>query len=236
MKMNLVIDFGNTRIKSALFDGNKLVEQHVFACLDELKQKTFNYDNLIISNVSYPEDELKSLFPTAIFISTQLKMPFSLNYLTPHTLGVDRLALAAGAISIHPHQDVLIIDMGTCITYDFVEQGNNYQGGAISAGLQLRAKALHNFTHKLPLITTIQESQLVGHSTDQSIKSGLVNGISFEIEGFISEYQQKHPNIKVFLSGGDAKFFESKIKQSIFVEPNLALLGLNKILQENINE
>ena len=234
--MNLVIDFGNTRIKAALFDESQLIAEYVYNSYDEFKNANHSYDYVIVSNVSYPESELRELLPKAIFVSSQLKMPFSSNYLTPHTLGVDRLALTAGAVALRPADDLLIIDMGTCITYDFIEQGRIYKGGAISAGLQLRAKALHNFTHKLPLITTIRESQLVGDSTDESIKSGLVNGITYEVEGFILSYMQKHPNIKVFLSGGDAKFFETKIKQSIFVVPNLALLGLNKILQENINE
>jgi type III pantothenate kinase len=236
MKMNLVIDFGNTRIKAALFDRNKLTKEFVYPSLDELKQADLEYNSVIISNVSYPEEKLRLVFPKAIFISPELKMPFTSAYETPHTLGVDRLALSAGALSLNQSTDLLIIDMGTCITYDFIEKGAIYNGGAISAGVQLRAKALHNFTHKLPLVETIKESLLVGNTTDQSIMSGLVNGVAFEIEGFISAYKQKHPDIKVFLSGGDAEFFESKIKQSIFVVPNLALLGLNKILQENINE
>ncbi len=234
--MNLVIDFGNTRIKTALFTKGKLVDESVFSSLEELVKAQFTYENVIISNVSYPEEELKVIFPQAIFISPSLKMPFEIDYTTPKTLGVDRLALSAGAVSLSENTDLLVIDMGTCITYDFLENGKTYKGGAISAGIQLRAKALHNFTHKLPLIETIEAEVLVGDSTKKSIMSGLVNGITFEIEGFIGRYQEKYPTIKVILSGGDAKFFETKIKQSIFVVPNLALLGLNKILQENIDE
>ena len=122
--MNLVIDFGNTRIKTALFDGDELHEENVFASLDALKQIDFEYNQLIISNVSYPEDDLRTLFPQAIFISRKLKMPFLIDYTTPETLGVDRLALAAGGVSLEKNNDLLVIDMGTCITYDFVEKGD----------------------------------------------------------------------------------------------------------------
>ena len=160
-------------------------------------------------------------------------MPFSIDYATPHTLGVDRLALAAGGLSIHS-DDLLIIDIGTCITYDLVENGKVYKGGAISPGAKLRAKSMHNFTHKLPLVEAMTACDLVGNSTEKSIMSGLVFGIVFEIEGFITKIRDDFPEIKVILSGGDAEFFETKINQSIFVVPNLALLGLNKILQENI--
>jgi type III pantothenate kinase len=231
--MNLVIDFGNTRIKTALFDGNKLYERQVFPSLDKLQQATFDYQQLIISNVSYPEQELKRIFPDALFISPALKMPFLIDYSTPNTLGVDRLALAAGGISLKDKQDLLLIDMGSCITYDFITKEGIYKGGTISLGAKMRAKSLNNFTNKLPLIQSIEDCQLIGDSTYNSIMSGLVYGIVFEIEGFIKRYKKKHPNIKVILSGGDAEFFESKIKQSIFVESNLALLGLNKILQHN---
>ena len=230
--MNLVIDFGNTRIKTALFEDDTLIKENVFLSLDELLAFDFNYKRVIISNVSYPEAKLKENFPEALFVSHLLKMPFCINYTTPTTLGVDRLALTAGAISLEKQSDLLVIDLGTCITYDFIEKGS-YKGGAISAGIGLRAKAMHNFTHKLPLIETIEDCELVGNSTKNSMMSGLVNGVAFEIEGFIEQYRIKNDNIKVILSGGDAKFFETKIKQSIFVVPNLLLLGLNKILQEN---
>ena len=231
--MNLVIDFGNTRIKTALFDGHRLRDENVFASLNDLKRVHFDFERVIISNVSYPEDEVRELFPTALFVSVGLKMPFFLDYATPQTLGVDRLALTAGGVSLANNTDFLVIDLGTCITYDFIEKGKLYKGGAISPGVQMRAKAMHNFTHKLPLVQPIKDCSLIGNSTLNSIMSGLVFGISFEIEGFIQRYQEKHPHIKVFLSGGDAQFFETKINQSIFVVPNLALLGLNKILQEN---
>ena len=232
--MNLVIDFGNTRIKTALFDDDKLCEERMFSSLEELKLVNFDYDQLIISNVSYSEETLKRLFPKAIFISTELKMPFLIDYSTPKTLGVDRLALAAGGISLEKEVDLLVIDLGTCITYDFIEKGQCYKGGSISAGAQLRAKAMHNFTLRLPLVESMESCLLIGDSTMKSIMSGLVYGIAFEIDGFISKYKEEYPQIKVILSGGDAEFFESKIKQSIFVIPNLALLGLNKILQQNI--
>ena len=232
--MNLAIDFGNTRIKTGLFEGEELIQKEVFSSLSEVVDysSTIHFQHCIISNVSYPIKEVQEVFPNALQVSAKLKMPFENDYSTPHTLGVDRLALVAGAMTLASLDDLLAIDLGTCITYDFL-QGGRYQGGAISPGVNLRSKALHNFTHKLPLVETIQEGNLVGDSTIDSILSGLINGVAFEVEGFIVKYQEKYPNLKVFLSGGDAEFFESKINQSIFVEPNLALLGLNKILLEN---
>lgn len=232
--MNLAIDFGNTRIKTGLFEEEELIQKEVFSSLSEVVDysRTIYFQHCIIANVSYPIKEVQQVFPNAVQVSAKLKMPFENDYSTPHTLGVDRLALVAGAMTLASLDDLLAIDLGTCITYDFL-QGGRYQGGAISPGVNLRSKALHNFTHKLPLVETIQEGNLVGDSTNDSILSGLINGVAFEIEGFIVKYQEKYPNLKVFLSGGDAEFFESKINQSIFVEPNLALLGLNKILLEN---
>ena len=232
--MNLVIDFGNTRIKTALFDSTRLYEERVFFSLEELRSQPFEYNQLMISNVSYSEDVLKGIFPQAMFMSRHLKVPFHIDYDTPETLGVDRLALTSGAVSLYEGVDLLVIDLGTCITYDFVEKGEVYKGGAISAGAKLRAKAMHNFTLNLPLVDSLESCDLIGNSTLKSIMSGIIYGITFEIQGFITDYRKKYPKIKVILSGGDAEFFESKIKESIFVIPNLALLGLNKILQENI--
>ena len=154
-------------------------------------------------------------------------------YKTPTTLGVDRLALVSASVNKFSSKNVLIIDAGTCITYDFIDNKNNYLGGAISPGVYTRYKSLNNLTAKLPLLKPRTVKNITGNSTKQSIHSGVINGVLFEIEGVIKNYNTKYEDLTVILTGGDSKFLSKQLKNSIFANSNFLLEGLNYILEFN---
>ena len=162
-----------------------------------------------------------------------LPLPIQIKYKTPKTLGVDRIAAVCGAIDIFPNKDSLVIDAGTAITYDFVDRQGNYEGGAISPGIEMRFEALHTFTERLPLVTKTGDLPLIGSSTETCIRSGVLNGAIAEMEGIIINYKQLYPDLGVVLCGGDSLFFENKLKPTIFAAPDLVLSGLNRILLHN---
>lgn len=237
--MNLCIDIGNTRFKAAIFNlDGEILSKKIFDNQDSLIQwaKSQAYNRAIVCSVKGGEQELLSQLPIhveKIIFNYQLTLPVSNLYHTPETLGKDRLASAIGAVAIFPNKNCLIIDAGTCITYDFVNHNSEYLGGAISPGLQMRFQALNHFTAKLPLLNSEGPAQLIGTDTKTSIQSGVINGIKFEIEKAIEEYKQKYPDLQVILCGGDAHFFESIIKGVIFAFPDLVLFGLNHTLHHN---
>lgn len=239
--MNLIIDVGNTRIKMAVFQGDAVLEKEVV--LNKIflvKTKFFidKYDcsHAIISSVGFLDAEsIRELqkMVTLVVLSHDLIFPFKNLYTTPHTLGVDRLALVTAASFCYPGKNVLVIDAGTCITYDFISSKNEYLGGSISLGLEMRFKALHTFTVGLPLIQASSKQQLVGNSTITSIQTGVENGLIHEILGVICEYKAKFQEITVVLTGGDLNFLSKRLKNSIFANPNFLIRGLNLILTLN---
>jgi type III pantothenate kinase len=241
--MNLIIDIGNTRIKVAVFQQYKLVETEIISS-DELiitlknKQKKFSLKNAIISSVGkIKSKDIKTLntLQKVITLDHTIRVPFINKYKTPKTLGVDRIALVSAAVHEFPKKNVLIIDAGSCITYDFVSSKKEYLGGAISPGINMRYKSLNHFTENLPKLE-ISNFSLTGINTNESIHSGILNGILHEINGVIAEYQDKYPNLTVVLTGGDTNFLAKKLKSSIFANPNFLLEGLNSILIHNIDE
>lgn len=163
------------------------------------------------------------------------KIPINNCYETPETLGMDRLAAAVGAYTLYPKSNCLIIDAGTCITYDFLDTSANYHGGSISPGIKMRFKALQYFTAKLPLIESLTYTGILGKNTSDAIKVGVLQGFKGEVESVIATFKQKYPEIKIIVTGGDISFFETTIKHSIFAVSDLVLIGLNKILNEQIN-
>nr|WP_309597725.1 type III pantothenate kinase [Flavobacterium oreochromis] len=167
-------------------------------------------------------------------ISQKSNFPFINEYATPNTLGVDRMVLAAGAVLQFPSQNRLIIDVGTCITYDFVDAQNVYYGGAISPGFRLRYASMHNYTAKLPLLELTDPENLIGNSTIASMHSGVVNGLSFEIDGYINELIKEKEKIIIILTGGDANFLAKRLKNTIFANANFLLESLNRIYQYQI--
>lgn len=234
--MNLVVDIGNTRIKSATFDQTSLVEKNAFDSIEGFNEyligKTF--DHSIVSSVS----KAPPLLPVKgkqIQLTSTLSFPIVISYDTPQTLGVDRIAAACGAYQLFPGEDCLVIDMGTCITYDFLSAKGAYEGGAISPGVKMRFAAMNHFTARLPLAEPIADAPLTGKSTTASLQSGVINGVLEEIKGFISRYQSRYAGLKTVVCGGDLAFFENSIKPSIFAAPDLVLIGLNRILLHHIN-
>ncbi|MFN8321404.1 MAG: type III pantothenate kinase [Chitinophagales bacterium] len=238
--MNLAIDIGNTQTKIGLFEENELKE--VFLKEDALSEILAAHlvQYAILSKtgasdvVEYWLSRQKNL--PVMKLSDKLKLPLENLYRTPETLGADRLAGSVAASSYYPQHPVLKIDFGTCITFDVVNASAQYLGGAISPGMMMRFKALHNYTSKLPLIDPMQFTQydLTGTDTASSILSGVVNGVVHEVEGIINDYSQRFDNLKVVATGGDAGLFVTLLKSEIFARPYLVLEGLNRILNYNI--
>jgi type III pantothenate kinase len=235
---NLVIDIGNSRIKSALFAGDELLEEAVYADLDQgiAAWSGMSFQKCMVSSVRLGREELETKLPfPVVFLSTSTPIPLVNGYDTPASLGLDRLAAAVGAWHLASRKAALAIDLGTCVTYDLVDAQGVYRGGAISPGLKMRAKAMHAFTASLPEIDpSPQLRTLLGTSTDSCLNIGVWSGLNFELEGFIAAYRVNFPEISIYLCGGDAESFDSLAKDHIFVVPNLVLIGLNCILNHHV--
>jgi len=237
--LNLIIDAGNTRVKAATFSNTDLKEKYFFDNPEQVNHflKNSRFENVIVSSVSTAANELLSATSAKnkkLIASINLKLPVSVSYETPTTLGIDRLAAACGALEIAPQQNCLIIDAGTCINYEFIDRQHVYHGGAISPGIHMRFKAMHTFTSRLPLVDSVNEVDLIGNSTEACLQSGVMHGVRAEVDGIIDLYREKYPDISVILTGGDGIFFENKLKHSIFAAPDLVLRGLNRILLHNV--
>jgi type III pantothenate kinase len=241
--MILTVDIGNTRIKGAVFEGNTQIDTFFFTKNDFQKKiknilKTHQkITHLVVASVGDVEKESFLEFKKELnvhFISHKDSFPFFNDYETPQTLGIDRMVLAAGAIFQFPNQNRLVIDAGTCVTFDFIDDKDKYHGGAIAPGLRLRYESLHNFTAKLPLLTLESPKDLIGKSTSQSIHSGVVNGLVYEIDGFIEEYRARYSNFIIILTGGDTDFLAKRLKNTIFANSNFLLESLNQTFQYKI--
>jgi type III pantothenate kinase len=242
--MNLVVDVGNTLIKLAVFDGSKMVYKKTVLksdfdkTIDFLKEEFSLIDKAILSVVGVFSDKSRAKLEKhfkVFVISHKIKVPFTNDYLTPETLGYDRIALVSAAASQFPDKNVLVIDVGTCITYDFLNSEGHYKGGSISPGIDMRYKALNHFTEKLPLLDANTPQSLTGNSTQTSIHSGVINGVAFEIDGIIDAYKQENQDLTVILTGGNAHFLRDRLKNTIFANPNFLLEGLNFLLEQNQN-
>lgn len=235
---NLVIDIGNSRIKSALFVGDELLEEAVYADLDQAitSWEALSFQKCLISSVRMGREELEAKLPFPVeFLTASTPIPLVNGYDTPASLGLDRLAAAVGAWYLASRKSALAIDLGTCVTYDLVDEKGIYRGGAISPGLQMRAKAMHAFTASLPEVKLPSiPNTLLGTSTDSCLKIGVWSGLKFELAGFIDAYRVNFPEISIYLCGGDAESFDSLAKDHIFVVPNLVLIGLNCILNHHV--
>ena len=239
--MNLLIDIGNTVAKLAIFSQGILVD--IVRCsnqtLEELPAlcKKYPIRRGILSSVVALSDtvakELEELDFPVIRLTHETPVPITNLYKTPETLGPDRLAAVIGANAIRPNRDLLIIDAGTCITFDFIDKHGQYHGGNISPGMEMRLKALHTFTNKLPEVKPEGNIPAYGESTETAIRAGVYHGIEFEIEGYIRQLQRNYPQLLVFLTGGDNFSFDTNLKSSIFADSFLVLKGLNRILEYN---
>ena len=243
INMILTVDVGNTRIKAAVFEGSTVLESFVFE-KNELEEKIKkilikfqNCSDLVVASVGNIEKQSFLTFENQLnvhFFTHEDIFPFVNKYSTPKTLGIDRMILASGATLQFPKQNRLVVDAGTCITYDFIDENDNYLGGAISPGLRLRYEALHNFTAKLPLLALEAPELYIGNSTTQAIHSGVVNGFVYEIDGFIDEYRANFSNFIIILTGGDAEFLAKRLKNTIFANSNFLLESLNQTFQYKI--
>ncbi len=238
--MNLVIDYGNSSAKVGIFQHHALISKMVFTNPRELQHFVQNFSGhyCIVSSVNHDSTEIAgwaSHFKTSLVLNKNTALPVKNLYATPETLGVDRIAAACGARVLYPERNCLVIDAGTCITYEFLDAEGNYHGGAISPGLLMRFHALHQLTARLPLIEPSQSPGLIGNSTKTCIQSGVEIGVIEEMNGVIRRYEEKFDKLQVILCGGDTAFFENQLKASIFASPELVLSGLNSILIYNVN-
>ncbi|SRX54379.1 type III pantothenate kinase [Aequorivita sp. CIP111184] len=240
--MNLVIDVGNTLVKLGVFDAGKLklkktcIKNDFLRVLSEISEAFPDIKYALVSSVSnFTEHQISKLQQryNVSLLDHHTKVPFINKYETPQTLGVDRIALISAATEQYPKKNILVIDAGTCITYDFLSSENEYLGGAISPGISLRYKSLNTFTEKLPLLDAMNTQLLTGNSTTTSMHSGIINGVLYEMDGFIEAYKKKYNNLTVILTGGDAHFLLDSIKNDIFANSNFLLEGLNHILEYN---
>jgi type III pantothenate kinase len=243
---NLVIDIGNTHIKLAVFDQDEMVDvaryEDIDAAVIDTILKKHNISKAIISSVKKNgmawEPELKAKTTLQHFNAGMVKSINNL-YKTPQTLGADRLAAVVGAHSLFPGKNNLVIDAGTCITYDWVDAEGNYFGGSISPGLNMRYNALNHYTASLPLLdANVDFDGLYGDDTVTAITSGVQNGIKYELMGFIENCSTNKQNVNIILTGGDNVFFDTLLKNSIFApyikkEPHLVLKGLNAAIEHN---
>ena len=239
--MNLVIDIGNTVAKLAAFDGDTLLEvaydsNQTLAQLPAFCRK-YSFERAIVVTVidltNEADAQLSRLPFTLLWLNSTTPVPICNLYETPETLGYDRLAAVVAAQGQFPGRNLLVVDAGTCITYEFVDASGCYHGGNISPGMQMRFKALHHFTGKLPLVHPEGRMELMGKNTDTAMRAGVLKGIEYEIEGYIRMMRHKYPELLVFLTGGDDFSFDTNLKSIIFADRFLVLKGLNRILDYN---
>lgn len=240
----LVIDIGNSRTKLAVFEGRRLIRSEKLRQVDRTILNQYLNNNeirqSIISSVNNEIAGLEDLLKEKtqyIRFSALLDTGIVNRYKSPDTLGLDRLAGVLGAKALFPNRNCLVIDAGTCITYDAIDKNGVYEGGSISPGLNMRLKAMHQFTGRLPEVELSDYNDWQGDDTVSAMLSGTVNGSAEEIKGFIEIYNSKYPELQVILCGGDAIFFDTRLKNSIFAhalktEPDLVLIGLNEVIQQ----
>jgi type III pantothenate kinase len=238
--INLAIDIGNTRTKVAFFEVNKLMHEQI---IDNENQwhaliKNFKPQYAVMSAVGAGADAVTAILSvlkvSLLQVNYQTPLPFTINYNTPQTLGMDRVAAIAAAQFLYPNINCLVIDAGTCITYDFISADISYQGGAIAPGMHMRLQAMHEFTHKLPLPNLNWPEDFEGKSTEQSLLSGVCIGVADEINGRIARYTERYGQLQVIICGGNSHLLAKHIKNNIFAAPSLVLMGLNQILLFNV--
>ena len=239
--MNLVIDIGNTAAKIAVFRDKELME----VCYDSNRTlerlpavcAKYTVEKAIVATVvdldGQVSAQLARLPVPLLWLDHKTPLPVENLYETPETLGYDRIAAVVGACEQFPGRDILVIDAGTCITYEFVDAASRYQGGNISPGMQMRFKALHGFTGRLPLVAREGRRLPLGRDTETAMREGVLKGMEYEISGYIRSMKHKYPELLVFLTGGDDFSFDTNVKSIIFADRFLVLKGLNRILNYN---
>ena len=241
--MNLVVDIGNNFFKLGIFENSNLVfsffdkNDKIDVEIEKIIRSYTKITSALISNVSSIKinDILNKLNIKIYELDSTFIFPFKLNYKTPESLGNDRLALAAAATILYPNSNNLVIDAGTCITIDFIDNNNHFMGGSISPGVKMRYDSLNHYTANLPLLKNENNFNYPGDSTNASIHAGIIGGVSNEINGFIKQINSRNDKVNVILTGGDAKILSKTLKITIFANQNFILEGLNSILNLNKN-
>jgi type III pantothenate kinase len=236
--MVLLIDVGNTVLKCAIFNGDRLIDHAVIPYHSVEKFTLFisNYkiDSVAISKVKMLPEEIKTALKQMnvkeVNWDKSLKLPILISYKTPQTLGHDRICNAVAAHAAFPNKDCLVIDLGTCNKYDFINRKGEYLGGSISPGFEMRFLSMNTFTDQLPLIPVSETHDFIGDSTENSMKSGVFYGIIGEINYYIEQYKSQFNDIEIILTGGFLTYFDKALKNHIFADPYLTLKGLNIIL------
>ncbi len=239
--MNLTIDIGNTRAKVATFDGDRLVREERFE--DNIPQhlhdtiQRYQPEKCAFCSVAGRQPAIEAVLakmPCPILrVTGETPAPVKVCYRTPATLGADRLAAVVGAVTLKPATDLLVIDAGTCITYDLVDAEGNYLGGNISPGVEMRLEALHTRTAQLPRVDADGPAPDLGYDTETAIRTGVVRGIGYELQGCIRHWQKRYPGLRIFLTGGDRFAFSDAVRQNLMTDSHLVARGLNRLLQES---
>ena len=241
LPVTLCLDFGNTTLKAAVFFSSRIAEKFQFNEQEAIQVigtilEKYHPQKAILSSVIKHNQEINALLTSKtklVVLNAQTKLPFLNAYGSPESLGNDRLALVAALADLYPKQDSLVISIGSCITYNFLAQNNAFRGGAISPGIAMRFKSMHDYTANLPLIEREGHFSILGYDTPTSIRSGVLNGMAAEIDGMIDRYSDQYGKINAVLTGGDAAFFETRLKNKIFADVNFLFKGLYAILQIN---
>jgi type III pantothenate kinase len=240
--MKLVLDIGNTLGKLVVYEQEDEVFKtqfelgEMYATLIELFLNFPEITQAILCSVVSIEPQIQLFLKEKTIllkVNSQLKLPFENRYETPETLGADRIGLVAAAVFKYPGKNCLVVDAGSCVTYDFISSDGIYRGGAISPGIQMRFKAMHEHTNKLPFVTLKEEFIAIGANTQNSILAGAVNGLVFEIEGWQSSLERTYEDLTLILTGGDAQFLSKRLKNTIFAHSNFLVQGLRQLLDYN---
>ena len=238
----LVLDIGNQRIKAGIFQNDSLETVEVFP-VGDVKEilnlgDRYSPESVIMSSTSVLEQEMAKAWKglsNVMVLDHTLPLPIRNDYATPKTLGKDRLAGAVAAAGQFPGEPVLVVDAGTCITFDLVDPEGAFKGGYITPGLRMRFQAMHAFTARLPEVEPAQSIHLYGKTTEDAMRSGTTVGFVEEVKGLIRRFRRSFPGLRVILTGGDGFFLSKQLKSEIFVEPNLVLKGLHRILRFNLS-
>jgi len=240
MAVTLCFDFGNTRKKVAVFEGKEIKEVKVLAddTAETIQQLLNDYhpQKAILSSVIDHNTAIETLLAGKTKfhkLSHETKLSFTTPVGKPETIGADRLALVSAAVLYYTGKNNLVVGLGTCVTYNFINKYNEFVGGAISPGLEMRLKSLNHYTAKLPLIKADSNLPLIGYDTTTNITSGVVLGMAKEIDGFVDAYRQRFSNFNVVLTGGDITYLASHLKNKIFADPDLIFKGLYAISEVN---
>jgi type III pantothenate kinase len=240
MTRRLCIDVGNTRTKINIFENDEVIFSWISNSLEAstltrfIKTYQIKVCGICQSGLA-PNSAVNTISSQikVLHLDHTTKIPISNLYKTPSSLGKDRLAAAIGVTTIFPNENSIIVNAGTCITFDFLDSQKNYHGGNISPGITMRLQAMNKFTSRLPYVPPKYNDDLLGKSTEEALQNGAVKGAIYEFETFISHVQEKYGLSRVIVSGGDAQYFENQRKFSIFAVPNLVLIGLNETLKFN---